>query len=102
MTQAASTPAALHATVSYLITQIIGISRDKVIGSAALGADLGATSLDSVELVMAIEDEFRIEISDDCAAAVVTVDDLERLTIRLLRNRPELQRPVYVASNLSR
>jgi acyl carrier protein len=54
----------------------------QVIRSAALGADLGAMSIDSAELVMAIEDEFKIEISDECAAAVVTVDDLERLIIR--------------------
>jgi acyl carrier protein len=90
MTQATSNLATLPATVRTLVAQVIGISSDRVVGSATLGADLGATSLDSVELVMAIEDEFRIEISDDRAAAIVTVDDLESLIRRLVtaQHRP--------------
>ncbi len=83
MTQATSSLAALRAPVRRLIAQTVGIPRDRVVGSAALGADLGATSIDSVELVMAIEDEFGIEISDDRAATIVTVDDLESLVMRL-------------------
>lgn len=83
MTPAASSLATLRETMHGLIAQIVDVPPYRVVGSAALGADLGATSLDSVELVMAIEDEFRIEIADDQAAAVVTVDDLERLIVRL-------------------
>ena len=83
MAPAASNLATLPATARALIAQIIGIPRDRVVGSAALSADLGATSLDAVEIVMAMEDEFEIEISDDHAAGVVTVDDLESLILRL-------------------
>jgi acyl carrier protein len=83
MTQTTSTPSAVSAAVRALVAQNFGISRERVVGSAALVADLGATSLDSVELVMAIEDAFEIEISDDHAATVVTIDDLEQLILRL-------------------
>jgi len=93
MTPAASSLATLSATVRALVAQVIGIPPDKVVASAALGADLGATSLDSVEIVMAIEDEFEIEISDDRAAAVVTVEDLEAL----VRHLQAARRPTVAA-----
>lgn len=83
MTQAISNLTPVQTTVRGLIAQIIGLPPARVVGRAALGADLGATSVDTVELVMAIEDEFAIQISDDRAAAVVTVDDLECLILRL-------------------
>jgi len=83
MRQTTSDPAQVKTILRDLVAQTIGISRDRVVGSAAFAADLGATSLDTTELIMAIEDEFGIEISDDRAAAVVTVDDLERLIIQL-------------------
>jgi len=87
MTQAASTLVDPPVSARALIAQIIGIPRERVVGSAALGADLGATSLDTVELVMAVEEEFGIEISDDRAAAVVTVDDLETLIRHLQQSQ---------------
>jgi acyl carrier protein len=72
-------PPPLHANVQRIVAAIFGISPDDVAGNADLVKDLGATSLESVELVMAIEEAFDIEISDGEAAKVVTIDDLERL-----------------------
>ena len=88
MSQVASSPAVSLAAVRGLIAEIMGISPDKVVGSAALVADLGATSLDFAEIVMAIEDEFAIEISDDRASSVVTVDDLDALVLQLTKQAP--------------
>lgn len=66
----------LPAQVREIVGTILGISPDRANGDAALVADLGATSLDFVELVMAVEDVFGIEISDTDADRLVTVDDL--------------------------
>jgi acyl carrier protein len=66
----------LPAQVREIVGTVLGISPDRANGDAALVADLGATSLDFVELVMAVEDVFDIEISDTEAERLVTVDDL--------------------------
>ena len=76
------TSISLHEEVRRIISHIFGVAPEKVVSSAALVADLRATSRDFVELVMAIEEAFDIEISDDAASTVVTVDDLEALIRR--------------------
>jgi len=53
----------------------LGIDPTKVKPEADFGKELGADSLDVVELVMAIEDEFEMEIEDEAASQIATVQD---------------------------
>ena len=53
----------------------LGVEPEKVIDSANFIDDLGADSLDTVELVMAFEEEFGVEIPDDAAEKILTVAD---------------------------
>lgn len=61
--------------VKRLIAENLGVSFDEVRNDAAFIDDLGADSLDIVELVMAIEKEFDIEIPDEDAEEISTVKD---------------------------
>jgi acyl carrier protein len=53
----------------------LGVEEEKITPESSFVEDLGADSLDVVELVMALEDEFKIEIPDDQAEKIVTVGD---------------------------
>ena len=53
----------------------LGVDADKVDEKASFIDDLGADSLDTVELVMAFEEEFEVEIPDDAAETIQTVGD---------------------------
>ena len=59
--------------VKKVVIEHLGIDEDKVVESASFIDDLGADSLDTVELVMAFEEEFGIEIPDDAAESILTV-----------------------------
>ncbi len=59
--------------VKEIIAQELGVEQEKVTEDASFVEDLGADSLDTVELVMAFEDEFGIEIPDDDAEQMQTV-----------------------------
>ena len=61
--------------VKKIVVEHLGVEEDKVVESAAFIDDLGADSLDTVELVMAFEEEFGIEIPDDAAETIQTVGD---------------------------
>ena len=61
--------------VKQTIAKHFGIDPDKVTESASFTDDLGADSLDTVELVMAFEEEFGVEIPDDAAETILTVGD---------------------------
>ena len=61
--------------VKKIVVEHLNVDADKVIENASFIEDLGADSLDTVELVMAFEEEFGIEIPDDAAESIVTVGD---------------------------
>ncbi len=61
--------------VKKIVVEHLGVEADKVVDSANFIDDLGANSLDTVELVMAFEEEFGVEIPDDQAETIVTVGD---------------------------
>lgn len=61
--------------VTKIIVDRLGVEESKVELDASFRDDLGADSLDVVELVMELEDEFDMEISDDDAEKIATVGD---------------------------
>ena len=61
--------------VKKIVVEHLGVDGDKVKPEASFIDDLGADSLDIVELVMAFEEEFGVEIPDDAAEKITTVRD---------------------------
>jgi len=61
--------------VKQIIAEQLGVEEAEVTPSASFVDDLGADSLDTVELVMALEENFDIEIPDDAAEKIRTVQD---------------------------
>ncbi|ADW18158.1 acyl carrier protein [Desulfobulbus propionicus DSM 2032] len=58
-----------------IIVEQLSVDRDKVVPGASFVDDLGADSLDLVELIMAMEEEFDVEIPDEEAEKIVTVQN---------------------------
>jgi acyl carrier protein len=61
--------------VKKIVVEHLGVEEDKVVDGASFIDNLGADSLDTVELVMAFEEEFGVEIPDDAAEKILTVSD---------------------------
>ena len=61
--------------VKEIIVEQLGVDADQVTKNASFVDDLGADSLDTVELVMALEEEFDVEIPDEDAEKIATVRD---------------------------
>ncbi len=72
----------IMAKVVHVIVEQLGIKSSQVLPTASLVKDLGADSLDLVEIIMALEDEFELEIPDDDAVNVKTVTDIAKLVAR--------------------
>ena len=65
----------ISSKVKKIVADHLGIDEAKVTEDSSFIDDLGADSLDTVELVMAFEEEFSIEIPDDAAETITTVQD---------------------------
>ncbi|MCX7374368.1 MAG: acyl carrier protein [Alphaproteobacteria bacterium] len=61
--------------VKKIVVEHLGVEESKVVEGASFIDDLGADSLDTVELVMAFEEAFGVEIPDDAAEKIATVKD---------------------------
>ena len=61
--------------VKKIVVEHLGVDEEKVTETASFIDDLGADGLDTVELVMAFEEEFNCEIPDDIAEKIITVKD---------------------------
>jgi len=61
--------------VKGIVVENLGVNMEEVVNSASFVEDLGADSLDTVELVMALEEEFETEIPDEDAEKITTVQE---------------------------
>ncbi len=73
MADEARKTASVDERVKKIIAEQLGVEEDEVTPEASFVEDLGADSLDTVELVMALEEEFEIEIPDEDAEKILTV-----------------------------
>jgi acyl carrier protein len=62
--------------VKKVVVEQLGVESSKIELSSSFTSDLGADSLDAVELIMALEEEFNLEISDEDAEKMKTVGDI--------------------------
>jgi acyl carrier protein len=68
-------PNEIEARVKKIVVEQLGVKEDEVAVDASFVDDLGADSLDTVELVMALEEEFETEIPDEDAEKIITIKD---------------------------
>lgn len=73
--------------VQDIVVQQLGVDKNKVTLNANFANDLGADSLDTVELVMAIEEEFSIEIPDEDAEKIATLDQAIQFIQQAVSNK---------------
>ena len=71
-----------------ILVEQLGVQKDQLTPEARLEEDLGADSLDKVEIIMSVDERFGISVPDELAERVSTVGDLFELLAELLR-RPQ-------------
>ena len=72
------------AAVQDLLIDKLGVKREQLLPDAKIKEDLGADSIDTVDIIMGLEEEFELTIADDAAEQVQTVDDVYVLLAKLL------------------
>ena len=71
--------ASIEDRVKGIVIELLGVDEDKVVSAASFREELEADSLDLVELIMAFEEEFSVEIPDDAAEKIQTVKDAKNI-----------------------
>lgn len=71
-----------------IIAEQLGVDPDKITGKTSFVNDLGADSLDTVELVMELEEEFDINIPDDAAENLQTIEDVIHFILERRKWKP--------------
>jgi acyl carrier protein len=69
--------ATVHDRLKKIIVDQLGVDESEVVPSASFVEDLNADSLDLVELIMSLEEEFKLQISDEDAEKITTVQEAE-------------------------
>jgi acyl carrier protein len=75
----------IHDRLQKIIVDQLGVDESEVVPSASFVEDLNADSLDLVELIMSLEEEFQLQISDEDAEKITTVQDAEEYIEEHLR-----------------
>lgn len=83
MSTAELSPQKILPRITKLVSEQLGIEQASITAEQSLEKDLGCDSLDLVALVMALEDEFEIEVSDEEGSAVATIGDAVTLAQKL-------------------
>ena len=79
---------AVNARLIGILAEQLALDPDKITGETSFVNDLGADSLDTVELVMALEEEFDITIPDDAAEKMQTIGDVIRFILQHRKWKP--------------
>ena len=76
----------IETRVKKIVVEQLGVKEDEVTNDASFVDDLGADSLDTVELVMALEEEFETTIPDEDAEKIITIKDAVSYIVSRMEN----------------